>query len=313
MNRLIATAGAAGRLTRQTKGEAAIEKAHTAWLDPDAAVKADVDVLKAALREIHAGKSVEFNRRAGKKRIAHALTAVARSGDTESVQHEWDWLIDNRANSGTDYAARQKVFLGHFTTPLATLLGGHKDAQTKFWLKNTPASVMDQVITASDSSMPADQLWVYACREGLVTWVRDQIGLGKTGDPTELQLQGVGTGGPISGFGYLGTDDFWADLNAARQPLSGFLPAGYDLGKLKHESDINEHGRTVDSVEFPDLKMGLEATAAEFKRRRALFLADVKAYGYAPPTTDELVYWTYVYFNSGENNGQLKKHKGKRP
>jgi hypothetical protein len=34
--------------------------------------------------------------------------------------------------------------------------------------------------------------------------------------------------------------------------------------------------------------------------------------GTRAPTEDELVYWTYVYFNSGENNGQLKKHKGKR-
>ena len=48
------------------------------------------------------------------------------------------------------------------------------------------------------------------------------------------------------------------------------------------------------------------------KRRRAIFLDDVKTYGYAKPTTDELVYWTYVYYNAGEFNGQLKKYKGNR-
>ena len=59
-------------------------------------------------------------------------------------------------------------------------------------------------------------------------------------------------------------------------------------------------------------EMGLQALAASLKRRRALFRADVQTHGYASPTTDELVYWTYVYSNSGEFNGQLKKYKGKR-
>ena len=30
------------------------------------------------------------------------------------------------------------------------------------------------------------------------------------------------------------------------------------------------------------------------------------------PTTDELVYWTYIYSNAGENNGKLEKYRGKR-
>jgi hypothetical protein len=44
----------------------------------------------------------------------------------------------------------------------------------------------------------------------------------------------------------------------------------------------------------------------------AKFLSDAKKYGYATPTTEELVYWTYVYYNSGMYTGQLKKYKGKR-
>jgi hypothetical protein len=68
----------------------------------------------------------------------------------------------------------------------------------------------------------------------------------------------------------------------------------------------------VKSATFADLLTGLQGLAAYLERRRKLFLADVTTHGYAAPTEDELVYWTYVYFNAGEFTGQLKKYKGKR-
>jgi negative regulator of replication initiation len=103
-------------------------------------------------------------------------------------------------------------------------------------------------------------------------------------------------------------------MNAPREPLSKFLPAGYDPKKAQEVRHINEKGREVRSAEFADLKTALQALLAMLKRRRTLFEQDAKAAGYATPTEEELVYWTYVYFNFGEFGGkqQLQKFKGKR-
>ncbi|WP_437335446.1 eCIS core domain-containing protein [Sorangium sp. So ce394] len=312
LSHVVLGAGRSQAIARKTKGEVAVDKAHTDWLDPDANVKADVDVIKVALREIKRGKSVEYNRDAAKKKIASALTTLGTS-KSAAVEAEWDWLVNERASAGTaKYKANEKAFFAQLTTPLSTLSAKHGSAQTKYWLKNTPPQVMDVIYAVADQDMPADQLWCYAFKEGLVDYVRDEIGLSKTADPTMAQLKGVSTTKTISGFDYVGTDDFWADYTAKKEPLSGYLPKGYDLTKVTRDPRVNEKGRTVESAQFPDLKMGLQALSAYMKRRRALFLADVKTYGYTAPTKDELVYWTYVYYNVGEFNGQLKKYKGKR-
>lgn len=305
--------GSAPALARKTKGEKVYEKAHADWLDPDASVKADVDVIKAALKEINANKSVEYNRKAARKKIASALTTLGKSKDLTAAEAEWDWLVDNRASAGkASYKAKKKALFERLETPLADLSDKHPKAHAKYWLKNSPPQVLDVIISVADADIPAEQLWAYANVEGLVDYVRSQIGLGKTAEPTEAQLKSVSTVKAISGFDYLGTDDFFTDLTAKNEPLTGHLPKGYDTSKVTLDERTNEAGRKVQSGVFPDLKMGLQALAASLKRRRALFLADVKAHGYAAPTTDELVYWTYVYFNAGEFNGQLKKYAGKR-
>ena len=287
-----------------------MEAAHANWLDPDASVKDEVDVLKAALREIKRGKNVAYNKKEGKKNVAAALKVLGKTSDQAAAEADWDWLADNRGDKA--FAARQAAFLERFKTPLAELMGKHKQSQATYWLKNTPSQVMDVVIAAADSDMPADQLYCYAAREGLIDYVRDELGLGKNDEPTQAQLAGVSTSKAVSGFDYLGVDDFWTDMSAKREALSGHLPSGYDLTKVSHEARTNEKGRVVDSAKFPDLLTGVQGLAAYLKRRRKLFLADVATYGYAAPTDEELVYWTYVYFNVGEFNGQLKKYKGKR-
>jgi len=149
-------------------------------------------------------------------------------------------------------------------------------------------------------------------KEGLIDYVRDEAGVSKTADPTASQLGSVSTTKSISGFGYLGTDDFFTELTSKTEPLTKHLPTGYDTSKLTRDPQVNEKNRTVQSAIFPNLKMGLQALSATMKRRRALFVADVATHKYATPTTDQLVYWTYVYYNAGEFNGQLKKFKGKR-
>ncbi len=92
------------------------------------------------------------------------------------------------------------------------------------------------------------------------------------------------------------------------------MPKGFDLKKVKEIKRINEKGRTVRSGEFPNMLMAVQGLLAMLKRRRALFKQDAKAFGYATPTQDEIVYWTYLYFNAGEFGGKkpLKKYKGKR-
>jgi hypothetical protein len=270
-------------------------------------------VLRTALREIKSGKSVAFNRTAGRTRLASALKALGKAGEVTTVEAEWYWLVDNRSSAGTAaYTAKERTFFGRFDTPLAKLDAAHPRAHTRYWLRNTPAAVMNAVIAASDAALPPAQLYSYAALEGLIDYVRDDIGLGDTDEPTAAQLASVSTSKAVSGFDYLGTDDFWADLNAANEPLSAHLPAGYDLSLLSHDPRVNKRGRTVDSVRFPSLAMSLQALAASIKRRRALFLADATRSGYPAPTTDEFVYWTYVYYNAGEFNGQLAKYRGKR-
>jgi hypothetical protein len=324
-------------LARVTPGEVAVNTART-WLDADASVKVETDVLRVALRDIKASKSVAFNRDAGKTRLAAALAILGKTGDRAAVEADWTWLVDNQSSIGTPtYVAKERAFFGHFQTPLAALSAAHPGARTTYWLKNTPPVVMDAVIAASDASVPPDelypyaylgglkldasvppaQLYAYAYVEGLDDYVRDEIGLGKKdGDPTMAQLTSVGTTNAVSGFGHLGIDDFWLDLHAKSQPLSVYLPVGYDLSVLRHQSAWNEEEpkRLVDSAVFPNLAMGLQALAASIKRRRALFLADVKALGYAAPTTDELIYWTYIYSSAGANagHGQLSKYQGRR-
>ncbi|MEV0381204.1 hypothetical protein [Nonomuraea sp. NPDC050643] len=298
---------------QQSRGERVVENARRGFLTPDANVKADVDVLKVALREVKAGKSVAFNAAEGKERITSALGTLGRATSEAAVQAQWSGLVADRARAGTSaYAARERQFLGSFTTPLARLTQTHPRSQAKYWLKNTPSQVLDAVFAAATPDLPADQLYVYAFKEGLVDYVRDQTGVSATADPTEAQLGSVRITSPISGYVYLGTDDFFTDLTAAKQPASRFLPPGYDLKRVVLDRRVNEKGREVQSARFPDLTMGLQGLAALVRRHRALFLADVKTYGYAAPTQAELVYWTYVYFNAGEFNGQLKKYAGAR-
>jgi Domain of unknown function (DUF4157) len=299
---------------RKTKGEAMVDKANV-FLSQDANLKAEVDVLKAAIREMKKGKSVAFNKKEGLKRVRNAAGLLKLDAKKTAVlSTDWEWLADNAGKAGQkDYTAKEKAFFRVLRSSIDVLDDKYPQQQTKFWLKNTAPQIVDIIINVANADMPADQLFAYANKEGLIDYVRGEIpGLGSTATPTSAQLAGVSTTKSISGFDRFGLDDFRDELTAKREPLTGFLPAGFDLKKTTPEDRVNEKGRTVHSAIFPDLTMALQALAAMLKRRRKIFLAEAKANGYATPTTDELVYWTYVYFNSGEFNGQLAKHKGKR-
>ncbi|MFL6672248.1 MAG: DUF4157 domain-containing protein [Massilia sp.] len=302
-------------ITPPTRGEVMMASAD-AWLDTDITVKAGLDVLKAALKEIVKGKNLAYNKAAGKERVEQAgVAAGLDKAAIAAAQAEWEWLADNHGLANKPaYQARTSALFTTLQSPLARISAGFPKSSAKYWLKNTPPQVATLLYQVADSELPIEQLYVYAEREGLVDYVRDQLGLASTQDPSKAQLKGFDTKKTVSGFDYLGADDFMTELDAKRDPLRASLPSGMDLSKVTESRHINEKNREVRSADFPNLLMALLGFSALVKRRRKLFLEDAKKHGYATPTTEELVYWTYVYFNSGEFGGlhQLKKHQGKQ-
>ncbi len=304
-----------GVIYRKTKGEETAAKTKN-WLELDAKLKKEVDVLKVAIREAKKGKSVAFNRGAGLKRLSKAAMLLGiKVKELKDLKFDWNWLVDNRRLKAKEsYKKKEAAFFAALKSPLKKLKKKFPKQQTHYWLKNSPAQVLEIIHKVSDAVLPADELWAYAFKEGLVDYVRDEIGLDATSDPTEAQLKAVKVTNEISGFDYLGLDDFMTELSAKRKPLTGFLPAGFDLKKVKEIKEINEKGREVKSGKFPAMLMAVQALLAMLKRRRKLFTEDAKANGYNTPSREELVYWTYLYFNIGEFGGkkQLEKYKGKR-
>jgi hypothetical protein len=309
-------AAAASTVFRKTKGEEVVAKATTS-IEAKDQLKAAVDVLRVALRDTKKGKAVGFNKQAGLKQVETAAKVLGlTTAATDSLKRDWEWLIDNRKAAETDdYRRKEIAFFSALRSPLATLAAVHPESHAENLLRNTPPQVVDVIFNVADATIPPLQLYTYAAIEGLLNrYVRPQLGLASTAFPTKAQLATVRTDKPISGFVALGLDDFMTEMNAPREPLSKFLPAGYDPKKAQEVRHINEKGREVRSAEFADLKTALQALLAMLKRRRTLFEQDAKAAGYATPTEEELVYWTYVYFNFGEFGGkqQLQKFKGKR-
>jgi hypothetical protein len=301
---------------RKTKGEEMVDRADV-WLSTNDKLKAEVDVLKAALAEAKKGKSVEFNKKEGVKRVDKAAAALGlKAPYIKSLKADWEWLVDNRKNHATKaYRAKQDAFFNAMKSPLKKLSASNPKAHTEYWLRNTPPQVVDVIYDVADAKMPADQLYLYAASEGLIdVYVRGQIGLSDTAVPTKPQLATVDTNKSLSGFAVLGTDDFMTDMAAKREPLTKYLPSGFDKSKATEIKRTNEKGREVRSAQFSDLKTGLQGMSAMLKRRRALFLEDAKANGYGTPTEEEIIFWTYLYYNPGEFAGkeQLTKYKGKR-
>jgi hypothetical protein len=302
-------------INRKTQGEKTREKAKN-WLDVDSKLKIEVDVLKAAIREVKREKSVSYNKKAGLKRLDNAAGILNIKGDDlTKLKNTWIWLVDNRKKKAQKtYKANQTKFFNKLKSPLAKIKKKYPRSQTHYWLKNTPAQVFDIIHKVGDKAIPPVELWVYASKEGLIDYIRDQIGLSQKAHPTETQLKQVSVTKKVSGFVYLGLDDFFTELKTRRQPLKALLPSGFDLSKVKKDARINEEGRTVQSGIFPNLLTAIQALSAMMKRRRNIFQEDRKSLGYPSPNRDELVYWTYVYYNAGINGGKraLKKYKDKK-
>ncbi len=300
------------RIQRKTQGEETFDKSQ-AHLALDTDIKTHVDVLKAALREIRKGKSTGFNENAGLDRIDQLGSLLGFDATKiASLKTDWQWIIKNRA--ATDYQSRKTAFFGAFTSPINELSKQRPKSQAKYWLRNAPANVFDVVHDVANATISAEELFAFAANEGLVdVYIRPQTGVAQ-GNPTSSQLGNVKTTESVSGFDAFGLDDFMTDMTATRQPLTNFQPAGFDTTRLTPETRTNEKLRTVSSVKFPDLKMALQGLVMMMSRRRALFVEDAKALGYGAPSTELLVYFTYLYFNPGEFAGKktLRDNQGKR-
>lgn len=99
---------------------------------------------------------------------------------------------------------------------------------------------------------------------------------------------------PVSGFVYLGLDNFGSE--AAGLKKGGYLRQ--DFEEFKVTDAVNEKGQRVKSSDFPNIDAALEALGARLKYTQDLVLRDAAKYGYKL-NSDQLDYWTYVYWNCG--------------
>ena len=135
-----------------------------------------------------------------------------------------------------------------------------------------------------------------AANEGLMaTWVERNY----YNDPTA----------PVNGFLSLGLDRFGERAedfkkqgcgHALKDPCLAASFTSYSPMKAR-----NEKREDVISATFPSLEAGLEAFGAQLWRTQSKFLNDAKKLGINTRGLNQrhLDYWTYVYYNSGEEEG----------
>jgi hypothetical protein len=286
-------------------------------------VKLHADRLRSGLKEIRRGKVLPFHRSKTPGIIDDLADSVkAPAAARQAGKDDWAWFLDHGPPeaaprvSDAVWGGRVSGFFARFVPELEQLETQNPRSQATYWIKNTPAAVFDTVIGAARTEVPAAMLFAIASREGMIDeYIRRQVPSPPSDRLTEPQMATVRVDTPVSGFGALGLDDFFTDLDAPRMPIRALLPSGFDTTALTPATAVNEKGRTVNTVEARDLRSGLIALAASLTRRRALFLADAKLLGYPSPTHEEMVYWTYVYYNSGEYGGHrtLKAHGPAHP
>ena len=149
---------------------------------------------------------------------------------------------------------------------------------------------------------PPSMLCTFAIGEGLNLWIEDHY---DPNSPHHVMIDER-----IDGFMRLGVDHFSAEF-FRYQP---YLPADFNEGpteEFKEVTHTNEWSQNVRSADFKDLESGLLGAAAVIMHRRDTFLADAYELEYATPTMDELVFWTYVYYQGeGRAKTYLRKNKG---
>ncbi len=183
------------------------------------------------------------------------------------------------------------------------------------WIKHSAPPILEIICEVADSEVSALELWVSAHKEGISDYVIESS-IDKKSPPTKDNLKYIPIDIYVDGYDYLGLDDFYVDYHSKKHPLKKYLPKSYDISLLTEDSAYNEQTppRLVKYAIYPNMKMGIQALKANYKRRKQIFLDDAKSYGYATPSNDEAVYWIYVYSNVGIYGGKksLKEYKDKR-
>jgi len=287
-----------------------------ALVDEQATAKLARDPLDAALAEIRKGAALEYHAKKTPdviKRAAKAL-GVPEAG----LLSEWDWFLKNGPPAAKPRAddklwkSHRDTFRAHFQSALDKMQAKHPQSQGAYFLKNTPANVFSLIVEVATPMIPPAFLYVLAGVEGLVdVYIRGQVpGAASPDRLNETELAGIDVTKPVVGYQALGLDTFFTELEYKRKPLSGFFPSGFDQKKVTESHNKNEFETPVRSANAPDLKTALQALLAMISRRQALFQDDRAKLGYPAPSNDELVYFSYVYYNTGP--GDPTKGDGKK-
>jgi hypothetical protein len=115
----------------------------------------------------------------------------------------------------------------------------------------------------------------------------------------------------MDGFRYLGIDEFkyYIDTLKSLQLLRNDFNEGFDKDFVWNEEE-NEWDWITTSADFKDLYTGLEAQAAIWDYMKLQVKHFGKKYGYKTPTNDQLIFWSYLFYN---RHHLLKTWKNKLP
>lgn len=299
-----------GLMHRKTKGEQTRQNMKN-WMDTDSNLKIEVDVLKAALREIAKNKSAKYNYNAGLKRLTSATMILnIKPAQAKILYDLWDYFYKNRKSSrAKTYRQKKLLFFRTLRSPLSNIKRSYPKQHAHYAMKHTSANILDLIYKVADHVVTKEQLWTLAYCEGLDKFVRNRLNIfDKRNFPMEYQLNTLNVDTRVDSFEYLGQDDFSSEYKAGK--LNEFLPKDFKKNDYREILPENEKEKIVQSGEFVNLHKALQGLVAMFKKRRKVFLTAVKKYGYNVPTSDEMFFWTYTFFNAGEGEGRRTLKNG---
>lgn len=151
-------------------------------------------------------------------------------------------------------------------------------------------SASQQLYERTGQEISPEFIYVGAVAEGL-----DKLVLEKGLSPEE-----------IDGSYYLGLDSF--GTNAPALKSKGYLPKNFNDGDeyMIARMSINHLGEEMAGANFFNLEDAFTAKAAEYAWRQNLLLNDLGKIGMNKNelSGDEIDFWTYVYYNSGQGTGK---------
>ena len=150
---------------------------------------------------------------------------------------------------------------------------------------------------AATGNITASELYTLAIGEGLYY--------------NHIKTLGYDNNAQVFSFHSLGLDHFYSNLPKLIE--LGYLNSEFNEGDefTKDELRINESNQIVKPVVFTNLTNAMQAFSAELNWRRDRLISDANILNYGLPTADQLMFWTYVYFQ-GMHNGKtlLTANKG---